>query len=78
MVWPSKSPDSNIIEFLWDGLDRAIRENASKKINHLFDCLQKSWELITLEQIKKISIRMTRVCQTIMTAKGGYFNESKI
>ena len=39
-------------------------------VKHLFDCLQKNWKSITVEQLEKIANRMPKLCQAIITAKG--------
>ncbi|KAK7099880.1 hypothetical protein V1264_022924 [Littorina saxatilis] len=55
MDWPSRSPDLNPIEHLWDVLGRLIRANhpPPPNLNVLFHTLQQEWQAIpqnTLQQ----------------------------
>jgi hypothetical protein len=78
MEWPPQSPDLNPIELLWDELDRKVREMQPTSAKHLWECLQNAWESIPQSCLSKLTERMVRVCRAVITAKGGYFPESKI
>ena len=43
MPWPSQSPDLNIIEHVWDYLDRKKIERLTKNVNELWNVLKEEW-----------------------------------
>lgn len=78
MVWPAQSPDLNPIELLWDELDRATRKIRPQNHEHLWECLQRCWQQIDDDAIRKLIERMPRVCKAVINVNGAYFEESKI
>lgn len=78
MDHPPQSPDLNPIEILWDELDRRIRKMQPTNLTALWECLQTAWHQIEEETLTKLMNRMPRVCQAVITAKGGYFEESRV
>lgn len=78
MTWPPQSPDCNPIELLWDELDRRIRQHSISSETDLMDKINSEWKLIGEETLRKLIERMPRVCQAVIKAKGGWFEESKI
>ena len=78
MDWPPQSPDCNPIELLWDELDRNVRDKFPTSKKHLFESLQDSWRAITSETLRKLTERMPRICNAVIKARGGYFNEQKL
>jgi len=78
MNWLPQSPDLNPIELLWDELDRNVRKMRPMNQNQLWEFLQVFWTEISTLTLKKLIERMPRICTTVLRAKGGYFEESKI
>ena len=48
LPWPSKSPDLNPIEHLWDALDRRVRQRQPQpqSVQQLVNALQDEWNNI--------------------------------
>ena len=46
MTWPPQSPDLNIIEHIWDYLDRKKVEHAPQNAEECFKVLQREWHNI--------------------------------
>ena len=46
LLWPSKSPDLNPIEHIWDELERRVRQRPHKPITlpELRQALQEEWD----------------------------------
>lgn len=78
MVWPAQSPDLNPIELLWDELDRNIRKTCPTSTDRLWDMLQAKWNEISGETLIKLLRRMPKLCEAVITNKGGHIDESKI
>ena len=78
MTWPPQSPDLNPIELVWDELDRRAKAKLPTSAVHLWKLLQESWENISGDYLVKFVNRMPRICEAVIKAKGGYFEESKI
>lgn len=78
MEWPAQSPDLNPIELVWDELDRRVKAKQPTSATHLWELLQQSWEELSEEYLISIVERMPRVCAAVISAKGGYFDESKV
>ena len=78
MTWLPQSPDLNLIEMVWDEMDRRVKAKGSKSAQHLPELLQDCWKTISDDNLIKLTERMPRVCKAVINAKGGYFEESKI
>ena len=54
--WPSKGPDLNPIEHLWDNLDTRVRQlqNPPGNVNELHDALLEEWNNIPQAQINNL------------------------
>ena len=78
MEWPAQSPDLNPIELVWDVLDRSVKAKQPTSATHLWELLQQCWEELSEQYLISIVERMPRVCSAAASAKGGYFDESKI
>lgn len=78
MEWPAQSPDLNPIELVWDELDRRVKAKQPTSATHLWELLQQTWEELSEEYLISIVERMPRVCSAVISAKGGYFDESKV
>ena len=72
--WPSKCPDLNPIEHLWDNLDTRVRQrqNPPGNVNELRDALQEEWINIPQAQINNLIHSMRRRCQAVSNARGGH------
>lgn len=78
MEWPPNSPDVSPIELLWEELDRKIRDECITNKDSLFSHLCEHWQHISEELLDKLIARMPRICQAIIVAKGGHFDEKKV
>lgn len=78
MVWPPQSPDLNPIELLWDELDRRVRETCPTSQSDLWQILKDTWSNIRGETIKKLINRMPRLCEKVISKKGGFFDEKTV
>lgn len=74
LPWPSKSPDLNPIEHLWDELDRRVRarQPAPQSLRQLAVALQEEWVNIPQEVIRNLILSMGRRCQAVINARGGH------
>ena len=79
MTWPPQSPELNpIIEMVWDELDHRVKERQPTSAQHMWEILQDCWKSIPGDYLMKLVERMPRVCEAVIKAKSGYFEESKI
>ena len=78
MEWPAQSPDLNPIKLVWDELHRGVKAKQPTSFRHLWEPLQQSWEELSEEYLISIVERMPQMCSTVISAKGGYFDESKV
>ncbi len=74
LPWPSKSPDLNPIEHLWDQLDRRLRERQPQPqtLQQLALALQNEWANIPQGQIRALTASLGRRCQAVIDANGGH------
>jgi len=72
--WPSKSPDLNPIEHVWDNLDRRVRRrlNPPNNVNELRAALLEAWNNIPQADISKLVLSMRHRCQAVRIAHGGH------
>ena len=72
LPWPPSSPDMNIIEHVWDHLDRLVRarEVLPRNTNELWDALQSEWQRIDPEFIAKLYQSMPRRVEALKKAQG--------
>ena len=75
MTWPPQSPDLNPIEMVWGELDRRVKAKGPTSAKHLWELLQDCWKTISGDYLLKLIKRMPRVCEAVIKAKGGYFEE---
>ena len=78
MEWPAQAPDLNLIELVWDELDRRGKAKQPTSATHLWQLLQQCWEELSEQYLISIAERMPRVSSAVVCAKGGYFDESKL
>ncbi|CAH1256352.1 BCAN [Branchiostoma lanceolatum] len=72
MEWPSKSPDLNPIEHLWDQLGRAVRARVTERttLADLGRLLVEEWNAIPQHRIARLVTSMRRRCRAVVTARG--------
>ncbi|KAL0153599.1 hypothetical protein M9458_051079 [Cirrhinus mrigala] len=72
--WPSRSPDLNPIEHLWDIMFRSIRRRqvAPQTVQELRDALTQIWEEMPQDTIRCLIRSMPRRCQACTQARGGH------
>lgn len=72
--WPSRSPDLNPIEHLWDELDRRVRQRdpQPQTLPALFVALRAEYQLIPRHFIRNLVQSMGRRCQATIDANGGH------
>ncbi|EFN80244.1 Transposable element Tcb1 transposase, partial [Harpegnathos saltator] len=71
LEWPPQSPDLNPIENLWAYLDRNVdKTNVTDKTSY-YAALQKAWEDIDPEYMKKLVESMPRRLEAVLKTKGG-------
>jgi transposase len=72
---PPQSPDLNVIEHLWDELDRKIRlptvQSRITSKETLKSALRTAWDEIQPEVTQKLVQSMPRRLQAVITARGG-------
>lgn len=75
LPFPPQSPDLNVIEHLWEELDRRLRKPevsvAITNENALKKALKKNWTEITSAITENLVISMPRRLQAVIDAKGG-------
>jgi hypothetical protein len=71
--WPASSPDLNIIEHVWDFLDRKVRSRAVLPRNQddLWKALEEEWHCIPNSFIEKLYDSIPSRLQAVIDAKGG-------
>ena len=74
LPWPSKSPDLNVIEHLWDELNRRVRRQpvAPGNIRELQHSLVQKWRNIPQAFIRNYVLSMRQRCQQVIRARGGH------
>ena len=72
MPWPSKSPDLNPIEHIWDELDRRVRQRSHKPITllELRQTLHEEWDNLPQAVISTVIASMRRHWQAVVDADG--------
>ena len=78
MEWPPRYPDLNLIELLWEELDRRVRDMKTTSLPGLWDCLNEAWNNIPPQTLQKLIERMPKLCAAVIKAKGGHFQENRL
>lgn len=73
LIWPSRSPDLNPIEHVWDVLGRRLsnRRRQPVNLNELANAVMEEWPLVSQDVIDNCINSMPRRCQAVITARGG-------
>jgi hypothetical protein len=73
LPWPANSPDVNIIEHVWDHLNRKVRARCPLPTNEdqLWEALQEEWCAIDENFIKKLYDSLPWRVRAVHKAKGG-------
>uniref|UniRef100_A0A674A2U6 Transposase Tc1-like domain-containing protein n=1 Tax=Salmo trutta TaxID=8032 RepID=A0A674A2U6_SALTR len=74
MDWPTRSPDLNPIEHIWDIMSRSIHQRhvAPQTVQELADALVQVWEEIPQETIRHLIRSIPRHCREVIQARGGH------
>ena len=75
LEWPSQSPDLNPIELLWEDMDREIKKLKPTSLPDLENIARRVWNATDPEKLLRLVDRLPRVCQAVIQAEGGYFDE---
>ena len=70
MIWPSRSPDLNPIEHVWDMLGRRVRRHIPDTIQNLRAAVQEEWALIPQEDIAKLIQSMPDRIREVLEVRG--------
>ncbi|GFS90244.1 transposable element Tcb2 transposase [Trichonephila clavipes] len=71
-LWPPKSPDMNIIEYIWDAFQRAVQKRSPPPLipTDLWTALQYSWCQLPPELINTLIESIPRRVVTLLCARG--------
>ncbi len=74
LQWPPNSPDMNIIEHVWEYLDRRIhtRDSLPTNLRELWAVLIEEWNNIESEYIDRLFESMPERVAALLEAKGGH------
>ena len=70
--WPPQSPDLNIIDTVWDHLDRERNKRQPKSKEELWEVLKKAWYNISENYFRKLQGSLQKRVQDVLSAKGGH------
>ena len=74
MEWPPQSPDLNIIESLWDYLDKKKSEKQPKSKEELWEVLQDAWNNIPQDYVQKLQESIPKRIKAVLDNNGGHTN----
>ena len=72
MDWPPQSPDLNPIEQIWGELENKLDRSIVHSKESLWLELQKAWDNISVEVLRKYIDTMPERCAAVIAAKGGH------
>ena len=72
MDWPPQSPDLNPIEQIWGELENKLDRSIVHSKESLWLELQKAWDNIRAEVLRKYIDTMPERCAAVIAAKGGH------
>ena len=70
LEWPAQSPDLNLIENLWEDVDRNINRSTATNLDQLWIEIKAAWDAITPERCLKLISSMGCRCQAVIDSKG--------
>ena len=71
LKWPPQSPDLNVIEHIWEYLNRNIPLDKRTTVSTLFYLLENYWQKIEKQYIEKLIESIPRRLHAVIKAKGG-------
>lgn len=71
MVWPSQSPDLNIIDSVWDYMKRPKDLRKPTSTDDLWLVLQVVWNNLPAVFLQKLCASVPRRIDAVLKAKGG-------
>ena len=76
LPWPTRSPDLNPIEHIWNIIGRRVRERTppAQTLNELEQTLYREWQRLTLVQIRRLMGSMRRRLAAVIRVNGSYPN----
>ena len=75
MEWPPQSPDLSPIELLWEEVDRQVQRKKPSSVESLVRIVHQVWGELSQDVMEKLLKRMPLLCQAVIDADGGYFDE---
>ena len=78
MPWPAQLADLNPIELELDELDRKVRAKQATSAADLWQLLEENWAELSSVYPHSLTERMPRICEAVVVAKGGHFDESRV
>lgn len=66
---PSLSPDLNLVEDLWDELERQVRKHKHTNKAELFNSLKIEWDKISQDVVNRLIESMACRCAAVIAAK---------
>lgn len=72
LPWPSRSPDLNPVEHMWDAMSRRVHEQQILNLRELELRLNQAWDEIPQEFIVNLIHSMTRRLGAVIAAVGGH------
>ena len=55
-----------------------VRKKCPSSQSNLWEVLQEAWGEISSDYLNKLTIRVPKVCKTVIAANGGFFDKSKV
>ena len=71
LPWPSRSPDLNPIEHVWDYLGRELNKSFPQTLGQLERHLMEAWRRIPTDFVNTLVDSMTRRVGAVISASGG-------
>ena len=72
MEWPPRRPDLNIIEAVWDYLDRRKLEKQPTTAEELWDVLRDAWNNIPVDFLQKVQDSISHRIDAVFKEKGSH------
>uniref|UniRef100_A0A8R1IBM4 DDE_3 domain-containing protein n=1 Tax=Caenorhabditis japonica TaxID=281687 RepID=A0A8R1IBM4_CAEJA len=69
LEWPSQSPDLNLIEQMWEELERRLKGVRASNTNQKFAQLKAAWKSIPMTVVQTLLDSMPRRCLVVIDAK---------